>query len=53
MNLVVSFVSGREKLFKVDDYNFDEDIGYLKIYKDSEEIGRIAINHIVFWFVED
>lgn len=52
MNLVVSFVNGREKLFKVDDYLFDEDTGYLRFFKDNAEIGMIAINHIVYWFVE-
>lgn len=52
MNVVVCFVSGREKLFKVDDYVFDEDAGYLKLYSGRVEIGMIAINHIVFWFVE-
>ena len=53
MNLVVSFVNGREKLFKIDDYLFDEDIGYLRIFKDNAKTGMIAINHIVYWYVED
>ena len=53
MNLVVSFVNGREKLFKVDDYDFDEDVGYLKLYSEKGQSGMIAINHIVYWFVED
>lgn len=52
MNLVVCFVNGREKLFKVDDYCFDEEVGYLKLYSGNVEIGMIAINQIVFWFVE-
>lgn len=53
MNLIVSFINGREKSFRVDDYDFDEDIGYLKIFRDDSEIGRIAINQIVYWFEED
>ena len=53
MNLVVSFVNGREKLFKIGDYLFDEDIGYLRLFKDNAETGMIAINHIVYWYVED
>ena len=53
MNLVVSFVNGREKLFKVDDYLFDEDAGYLRFFKDNVEVGMIAINQIVYWYVED
>lgn len=53
MNLVVSFVNGREKLFKIDDIDFDEDTGYLEIYKDDSRIGMIAINQIVYWYLED
>lgn len=53
MNLVVSFVDGREKLFKVADYYFDEDVGYLKLYSGKVEIGMIAINQIIYWYVED
>ena len=53
MNLVVSFVNGREKTFKIDDYVFDEDVGYLRISKDDVEIGMIAMSQIIYWYVED
>ena len=52
MNLVVGFVNGREKNFKVDDYDFDEETGYLKILRENYEIGIIAFNQIVYLFVE-
>lgn len=52
MNLVVSFVNGREKTFKIDDYVFDEDVGYLRISKDDVEIGMIAMSQIIYWYVE-
>lgn len=53
MNLVVSFLNGREKYFKVDDYLVDEDMGYLKIYQKGVETGMISLNQIIYWFVED
>lgn len=53
MNLVVSFVNGREKVFKIDDYVFDEDLGYLRIAKDDVEIGMISVSEIIYWYVED
>lgn len=53
MNLVVSFVNGREKVFKIDDYVFDEDLGYLRIAKDDAEIGMISVSQIIYWYVED
>lgn len=52
MNLVVSFVNGREKLFKVDEYKVDEDMGYFKLIKNGNTVGMIALNQINFWFVE-
>lgn len=53
MNLVIGFVNGREKIIKADDYRVDEEKGYLRILKDDYEIGMIAFNQIVYWFVED
>ena len=52
MNLVVSFVNGREKYFKVDDYSVDEDMGYLKIYQNDVAIGMISLNQVVYWYAE-
>ena len=53
MNIVIGFVNGREKNIKVDDYSVDEEKGYLKILRDDYEVGIIAFNQIVYWFVED
>ena len=53
MNLVVSFVNGREKLFKVDTYQTDEDMGYFKLIRDNRTVGMIALNQISYWFVEN
>lgn len=53
MNLVVSFVNGQEKHFKVDDYLVHEDTGYLKIYQNGVAIGMISLNQVVYWHVED
>lgn len=53
MSIIIGFVNGREKNFKVDDYSIDEEKGYLRILKDDYDIGMIAFNQIVYWFVED
>ena len=53
MNLVVSFVNGREKYFKVDDYLVDEGTGYLEIFQSGVKTGMISLNQIIYWYVED
>lgn len=53
MNLVVSFVNGREKYFKVDDYCFDEEMGYLELIRCEKTAGMISLNQIICWYVED
>lgn len=53
MNLVVSFINGREKLFKIDDYQVDEDVGYFKLIRGRRTVGMIALNQISFWYMED
>ena len=53
MNLVVGFVSGKERKFYVDDYDVNEELGYLKAYKDDLQIGPSSFNQVCYWFVED
>ena len=53
LNLVVSFINGREKLFKIDDYQVDEDVGYFKLIRGRRTVGMIALNQISFWYMED
>lgn len=53
MNLVVSFLNGREKYFKVDDYCFDEEMGYLELIRCEKTAGMISLNQIICWYVED
>ena len=53
MNLVVSFIYGREKYFKVDDYLVDENMGYLEFFQKGVKTGMISLNQIIYWYVED
>lgn len=52
MNLVVSFVNGRKKYFKVDDYLVDENMGYLEIFQKGVKTEMISLNQIIYWYVE-
>lgn len=53
MNLVVGFVSGKERKIIVDKVDVSEELGCLKAYKCDIQIGMFSFNQICYWFVED
>lgn len=53
MNLVIGFVNGNERKFKIDDVDVSEELGYLKAYKNKQQIGMFSFNQVSYWYVED
>lgn len=53
MNLVVGFVSGKERKFDIDSFEVSEELGCIKAHKGDLQIGMFSFNQITYWFVED
>ena len=53
MNLVVGFLSGKERKIVIDSFEVSEELGCLKAYKNDLQIGMFSFNQVTYWFVED
>lgn len=53
MNLVVGFVSGKERKFDIDSFEVSEELGCIKAHKGDLQIGMFSFNQITYWFVEE
>lgn len=53
MNLVVGFVSGKEKKLDIESFEVSEELGCIKAFKYDLQIGMFSFNQVTYWFVED